>query len=122
MAEDLTLAQLHRVIQGAFGWEDYHLHEFEIGSAKFGRPDYDEGKFDSDSPMRDERKCKFGSAIAAHRTFTYWYDFGDDWLHDVVVEGQKSMAAGRRTRNTPRQQPLTQTDGSIARRLSNTRQ
>jgi hypothetical protein len=94
VAEDLTLAQLHRVIQEAFGWEDYHLHEFEIGSTKFGRPHHDEGGFGSESPMRDERKCKLGSAMGAHRTFTYWYDFGDDWFHDVVVERRESMAAG----------------------------
>lgn len=26
---DLTLYGLHRVIQIAFGWEDYHLHAFK---------------------------------------------------------------------------------------------
>lgn len=32
VAEDVTLAQLHRVIQEAFGWEDCHLHEFETAT------------------------------------------------------------------------------------------
>ncbi|WP_445177242.1 plasmid pRiA4b ORF-3 family protein [Rhizorhapis sp. SPR117] len=27
---DLTLFGLHRVIQIAFGWEDYHLHAFKV--------------------------------------------------------------------------------------------
>ena len=27
---DYTLARLHKVIQAAMGWQDYHLHEFTI--------------------------------------------------------------------------------------------
>jgi pRiA4b ORF-3-like protein len=29
--DHLQLAQLHRVFQGAMGWTNSHLHEFEIG-------------------------------------------------------------------------------------------
>ncbi len=32
----LTLAKLHLVIQGAFDWEDRHLHEFEIYGKRYG--------------------------------------------------------------------------------------
>ena len=74
VAEDLTLAQLHRVIQEAFDGEDYHLHEFDIEGLKFGRPDYDEGAFYAESPMRDERKCMHASAVGSHRTLTYRVD------------------------------------------------
>jgi hypothetical protein len=82
----LTLAQLHRVIQKAFGWEDCHLHEFHVGGERFGRPDYDED-FPSDRPpLRDERKTSLTKALGARREFSYWYDFGDDWWHDIVVE------------------------------------
>ena len=28
--EQFTFCQLHQVIQEAFGWYDYHLHEFEF--------------------------------------------------------------------------------------------
>ena len=93
VADDLTLAQLHRVIQEAFGWEDCHMHEFEIGSARFGRPDFDEGPF-GESGVLDERKTKLAAVLGSHRTFTYWYDFGDDWFHDVVVEEREPMTGG----------------------------
>src|SRR3546814_15797052 len=33
---DLTLFGLHRVIQIAFGWEDYHLHAFKVHGRRFG--------------------------------------------------------------------------------------
>jgi hypothetical protein len=36
---DLTLEQLHRVLQLAMGWEDCHMHEFRIGQQRFGTPD-----------------------------------------------------------------------------------
>ena len=31
-------SQLHRVIQEVFGWFDYHLHEFIVPDAGYGRP------------------------------------------------------------------------------------
>lgn len=34
-----TLARLHRVIQIAFGWEDYHLHSFRIHGEDYAPPD-----------------------------------------------------------------------------------
>jgi hypothetical protein len=36
---DLTLEQLHDVLQAAMGWEDCHMHEFRIGKQRFGKPD-----------------------------------------------------------------------------------
>ena len=35
---DLTLEQLHDVLQLAMGWEDCHMHEFRIGQQRFGKP------------------------------------------------------------------------------------
>ncbi len=31
LSSETSLAQLHKVLQAAMGWQDYHLHEFEIG-------------------------------------------------------------------------------------------
>ena len=33
---DVTLAQLHDMLQAAMGWEDGHMHEFSIGQRRFG--------------------------------------------------------------------------------------
>lgn len=32
----IKLPKLHRVIQAAMGWEDVHLHEFDIGKNRYG--------------------------------------------------------------------------------------
>lgn len=39
LSSGITLAQLHKVLQAAMGWQDYHLHEFEIGGRRYGVPD-----------------------------------------------------------------------------------
>src|SRR5208283_3943385 len=36
---DMTLEQLHNVLQLAMGWEDCHMHDFRIGQKRFGKPD-----------------------------------------------------------------------------------
>ena len=33
---EATLAELHLVLQNAMGWEDYHLHFFEVGWTRYG--------------------------------------------------------------------------------------
>ena len=39
----LTLLNVHDVVQIAFGWEDSHLHEFQVGARRFGRRDVGDG-------------------------------------------------------------------------------
>jgi len=83
---DLTLADLHGVIQAVMEWEDGHLHNFSIGNKKFGLPDPDDPMM-ADLGWADERRVRlcqvFGEAGAKAE---YNYDFGDDWLHRIVVE------------------------------------
>ena len=38
---DTNLKMLHDVIQGAMGWLDYHLWEFEAADKRYGVPDPD---------------------------------------------------------------------------------
>jgi hypothetical protein len=40
---DMTLDKLHAVLQAAFAWENSHMHEFQVGSRRFGRPDVEDG-------------------------------------------------------------------------------
>jgi len=40
VSSDITLAELHHVIQRAMGWWDCHLHEFKIAGRSYG-PNYD---------------------------------------------------------------------------------
>lgn len=78
-----TLDQLHEVIQAAFGWWDYHLHEFEAGGTRYGVPDPD---WDWGPPPRDERRTRLASIAGEGTRIAYVYDFGDSWDHRIVVE------------------------------------
>jgi hypothetical protein len=76
-----TLHQLHRVIQLAFGWLDYHLYRFEVNDRCFEEPLEDaEDEASTAVHLRD-------LALGTGSRLTYTYDFGDDWVHEIVVEG-----------------------------------
>jgi hypothetical protein len=77
-----SLEQLHETLQIAFGWTNSHLHEFEVNGIRFGMADVDE---EADLCV-DERAAPLGALAKVGATFTYRYDFGDDWEHDVTVE------------------------------------
>jgi hypothetical protein len=78
-----TLDHVHEVIQAAFGWWNYHLHEFEVGRTRYGVPDPEE---DWGEPPRDERRTRLDAIAGEGSTFRYTYDFGDGWEHRVAVE------------------------------------
>ena len=82
--DSLTLRELHAAIQGAMGWQDYHLHMFEIGDRRFEIPEND--IMGPEERYEDERKHKLRALISAGAQFLYVYDFGDDWNHSVTVE------------------------------------
>lgn len=74
-----SLAELHQIIQVAIGWEDCHLHQFEVHGTYFADPAH------SLDDTMDESRSRLVRLQAGDR-FTYWYDFGDDWYHDLQVE------------------------------------
>ncbi|MBI4589791.1 MAG: plasmid pRiA4b ORF-3 family protein [Candidatus Rokubacteria bacterium] len=79
----ISLDRLHMVIQKAMGWENAHLHEFTVEGRRFGEPDLDE----PDENVEPEWKVTLREvAPEAGRRFEYFYDFGDSWMHEVVVE------------------------------------
>lgn len=79
---DASLERLHMILQVAMGWQDCHLYEFQAGESSFGIPDPDfGGDTRSASRVRLQRVAPAGGARLVYR-----YDFGDDWVHDVVVE------------------------------------
>ncbi|MGB4917358.1 MAG: plasmid pRiA4b ORF-3 family protein [Propionicimonas sp.] len=91
LASDLTLNQVHDILQIAMGWTDSHLHRFQMGPytndfqvAPFLTPfDLDEGETDGilESAVRlDEVLARPG-----HRLF-YEYDFGDGWQHTLELQ------------------------------------
>jgi hypothetical protein len=90
---DITLGDLHPIIQAAFGWWDYHLHQFIVGRIYYGEPHPD--YFDY-VDMHDEQDVTLGQIAAGEGfKFRYEYDFGDSWLHQVLVEKVLPLEPGQ---------------------------
>jgi len=86
--EDATLAQLHRILQIAMGWGNYHLYEFRIGGKSYGDPDLDD-----EWEIIDAKKTLLRNVLSNVGTkFEYRYDFGDGWQHDLHMEAVSQPA------------------------------
>jgi hypothetical protein len=91
---DQTLRDLHQTIFTAFDREDEHLYEFQFGTrpmdpkcVRYVLPAMASG---------DDGGPRIGGLV--HKTtlaslplkvgdrFGYWFDFGDDWWHQINVE------------------------------------
>jgi len=99
---DQTLEDLHYAIFKSFGRHDQHMYEFQVGgkgpmdpkarryvlSGAFERPIRGASK-----PAGDVTRTSIGSlGLAAGQAFGYWFDFGDDWWHQINVAAIEEKA------------------------------
>lgn len=108
--EDISLHQLHLIIQDSMGWEHAHLYEFV--DAKF-RPDISVGiKSEMDEEFNMFGKTKKQNAFKTKlrdvflhengaKPFWYWYDFGDDWWHRISF-----LKTSKKDLNTFKETPI----------------
>lgn len=89
-----TAKQLHHIVQTAFDWQNYHLHEFTVNKSKQkplkivmdGLPDlldlFDFETFD----MEKEQFINLENIFQENDEIIYEYDFGDGWEHAITLE------------------------------------
>jgi Plasmid pRiA4b ORF-3-like protein len=82
VAGDASLAELHAILQHAFGWSDDHLHRFLIHGTAYGVPRLGGISF------RDDARRVLLSRFRLHagERFRYEYDFTADWQLDLRLE------------------------------------
>lgn len=78
----IELPLLHVMLLWGMGWEGGHLHEFV-----FGHDHYGPSEPGLTLEVDDEEGVTLREALGARRTFRYVYDYGDNWVHKVKVEG-----------------------------------
>ena len=89
LPRDLNFAQLHEVLQAAFGWTDSHLHQFHVGGLTIGAPEaledevYGPRIFEATEVRLKDLTFPYEANPAL--TVTYQYDFGDNWQHSLVL-------------------------------------
>jgi hypothetical protein len=76
----LTLDRVHRVIQAAMGWQNYHMHVFRVGEVGYG-PD-PEGMLG----FLEGAKVRLADVAGVGDRIGYEYDFGDSWEHELLAE------------------------------------
>lgn len=79
---DVTLGELHDIIQIVMGWENCHMYSFDKKGGKNLNPYsiyYDDERDVSEITL-EEILFRAGSNC------TYIYDLGDCWYHKIVVE------------------------------------
>ena len=81
--ENRTFFELHVAIQIAFGWENSHMHIFEIGDDRIGMSEFDE--FEDDHTIEEKTIRLFQTGLNEKDKFEYIYDFGDHWVHEIQV-------------------------------------
>jgi hypothetical protein len=74
------LDAVHVMFQDAMGWHDEHMYAFETDEHTIIDPRSDSGEATADG----ERLVSIATQQGA--TFTYVYDFGEEWTHTVTVE------------------------------------
>jgi len=83
-----TLWDLHVAIQDAMGWEDYHLHAFEINDPTTGQPKQFGIPSDDDwyKVLTGWEHAISDCFCEGNAAAMYKYDFGDSWNHKIVLE------------------------------------
>ncbi len=99
---DQTLEDLHQAIFDAFDREDEHMYEFQVGGKGPMDPkarryvlhmdDHDVGS--EGTPAGEvEHTIIEALKLKVDDAFGYWFDFGDDWWHQINVVAIKKLAA-----------------------------
>jgi hypothetical protein len=77
-----SIAELHEILQSAFGWSDEHLHRFLIHGTAYGIPHLGGIAFREDA--RGVPLSRF--RLHCGERFRYEYDFTADWKLDIRLE------------------------------------
>jgi hypothetical protein len=92
---DQTLEDLHHAIFDAFGRWEHHMYEFQFGKGpmdpeapRYVMPNPFEIDVGEENPPagRVDQASMESLGLEVGRSFGYWFDFGDDWWHQIDVE------------------------------------
>ena len=88
---DQTLRDLHNAIFKAFDREEEHMYEFQIGGKGPQDPKAQCHRSDGEIDVAID-----SLGLKEEQVFGYWFDYGDDWWHQInVISIKKQTAKGR---------------------------
>ncbi|MDP2174091.1 MAG: plasmid pRiA4b ORF-3 family protein [Candidatus Cloacimonadaceae bacterium] len=98
---NISFHQLHNYIQFAMGWENCHLYGFRVmptGKKAVETSYYGNvGILIDDESVKSPKSAKVADYLTlAKQEILYCYDFGDDWMHKIVLEEILAPASGKK--------------------------
>ena len=109
---DSTLEDFHYAIFDAFDREEEHMYEFQIGgkgpmdpkARRYVLPMSMDDPFSDGKPAGDVTRTTIGSlGLKVDEAFGYWFDFGDDWWHQInVIAVEEKVPEGKYPKVTSR--------------------
>jgi hypothetical protein len=92
---NLSLSDLHEVIQIAMGWHDIHLHEFVLDGVHYAQSRGAIDPFGVTADAEPEDEVLLDEVLRSQgQRLRYIYDFGDNWQHTVTVQHMLSADSG----------------------------
>lgn len=91
-----TFWDLHVAIQDAMGWQDYHLHQFDVQNPKSGKKDeigIPHEEYENNTLAGWETPIASYFSLE-NKKAKYVYDFGDNWKHRILLEKILSQNPG----------------------------
>jgi hypothetical protein len=100
MRGDQTLEALHRAIFDAFDREEQHMFEFQVGgrgpmdpkARRYVLPLAADDPLGGEAPAGTVDEAIGSLNLKKGDAFGYWFDFGDDWWHQINVVAVEDMA------------------------------
>jgi hypothetical protein len=89
-----TLEDLHKIIFKAFDRKDEHMYEFQVGGSgpqdpsarRYGLKQVFSSSDFTENPTGEVSSTPIASlGLSIDDAFGYWFDFGDDWWHQINV-------------------------------------
>ena len=82
---DITLAEFQEIIQIVMGWYNHHLHQFYVNEVVY--EPYVIVDIDNSTryPFVPTESTKLRDILDSTKRFSYVYDFGDGWDHEIVL-------------------------------------
>lgn len=82
----LKLSDLHKVLQTSMGWTNSHLHQFIKDEKQYTERTPDIEYWEEGVDVDYKRICLCDLLVYEGDSMVYNYDFGDDWMHTIVLE------------------------------------
>jgi hypothetical protein len=76
---NITLESLHSYIQAVMGWKNCHMHSFCHNQIYYGPAENDDMELEDEVTLAE-------LLWQEKQAMKYEYDFGDSWLHKIVLE------------------------------------